>query len=156
MPLYEYYCEECDGIFETLRPMRESSWPVPCPVCNRDGQRIISDSFTAFTIREGLPRRIPDKGTYQYMGKQLKSPVSYPDSDPRLKDFHTLPPKTKTKGEVKEEQEKEVHKGKEKARRSDYRRLSEVGRKGEDKDYLTLSRDFDEGRKKTERPRRNF
>ncbi len=29
MPLYEYYCEPCDGIFEAIRPMREASLPVP-------------------------------------------------------------------------------------------------------------------------------
>ena len=25
MPLYEYYCEPCNGVFETIRPMREAS-----------------------------------------------------------------------------------------------------------------------------------
>lgn len=141
MPLYEYYCQECDGIFEALRPMREASWAVPCPVCDRDSQRIISASFAAFTYRDGMPRRIPDRGTYQYMGKELKSPVTSPDSDPRLKEFHSLPPKTKAKGEVQEEQEKKIDQQGEKARRSDYNRLSSVGREGEDKDYLTHSRD---------------
>ena len=25
MPLYEYYCQPCHGVFEELRPMREAS-----------------------------------------------------------------------------------------------------------------------------------
>lgn len=72
MPLYEYYCEPCHGIFEAIRQMREASQPVPCPECNRDGQRIMS-SFNAFTFRDGYPRRIPDKGTYWHMGKEVKT-----------------------------------------------------------------------------------
>ena len=71
MPLYEYYCEPCNGVFEAIRQMREASLPVPCPECNREGQRIMS-SFNAFTFRDGYPRRIPDKGTYWHMGKEVK------------------------------------------------------------------------------------
>jgi putative FmdB family regulatory protein len=71
MPLYEYFCENCYGIFEAIRPMREASLAVPCPECDRDGERIMS-SFTAFTFRDGYPRRIPDKGTYWHMGKEVK------------------------------------------------------------------------------------
>jgi hypothetical protein len=29
-------------------------------------------SFNAFTFRDGYPRRIPDKGTYWHMGKEVK------------------------------------------------------------------------------------
>jgi putative FmdB family regulatory protein len=71
MPLYEYYCDPCNGIFETIRPMREASEPVPCPVCSKDAPRIMS-SFSAFTFRDGYPRRIPDKGTYWHLGKEVK------------------------------------------------------------------------------------
>ena len=71
MPLYEYHCEHCHGIFEAIRPMREASLPVPCVQCNRDAPRIMS-SFNAFTFRDGYPRRIPDKGTYLHMGKEVK------------------------------------------------------------------------------------
>ncbi len=71
MPLYEYYCEPCNGIFEAIRPMSEAALPVSCPECSRDGPRIMS-SFNAFTFREGYPRRIPDKGTYWHMGQEVK------------------------------------------------------------------------------------
>ncbi|MCH8026280.1 MAG: zinc ribbon domain-containing protein [Chloroflexi bacterium] len=78
MPLYEYCCDHCDGIFEALRPMREASDPVPCPVCDRDGERIMPTTFTAFTFREGYPRRLPDKGTYWHLGKEVKSRITGP------------------------------------------------------------------------------
>lgn len=72
MPLYEYYCQHCDGVFEALRPIGEAALPVPCPACQREGQRVMS-SFTAFTYRDGYPRRIPDKGTYWHLGKEVKT-----------------------------------------------------------------------------------
>src|SRR4030042_1932747 len=77
MPLYEYYCEHCNVVYEALRPIREASLPVPCPECSRDGPRIMS-SFAAFTYRDGYPRRIPDKGTYWHLGKEVKSLVTGP------------------------------------------------------------------------------
>ena len=76
MPLYEYYCESCDGIFEALRSMRESSEPSPCPVCDRDGRRVMPTSFAAFTFRDGVPRRIPDRGTYWHLGKEVSKPIT--------------------------------------------------------------------------------
>lgn len=71
MPLYEFYCEHCNGVFESFRQMRDASLPAPCPQCSRDAQRIMSN-FNAFTFRDGYPRRIPDKGTYWHMGKEVK------------------------------------------------------------------------------------
>jgi putative FmdB family regulatory protein len=73
MPLYEYYCEHCDGVFETLRSIREASEPSPCPLCDRDGMRIMPTSFAAFTFRDGMPRRIPDRGTYWHFDKEVKT-----------------------------------------------------------------------------------
>jgi putative FmdB family regulatory protein len=114
MPLYEYYCEHCDGIFEELRPMREAADPVPCPVCDRDGQRIMPTSFNAFTFREGYPRRIPDKGTYWHLGKEVKSrvkgrfrPFEHPEID------KPKPPPRKSKGDLQAEREKAHERGKE-------------------------------------------
>ena len=72
MPLYEYYCESCHGVFEAFRQIREASDPSPCPECDGESERIMS-SFTAFTMRDGYPRKIPDKGTYWHMGKEVKT-----------------------------------------------------------------------------------
>lgn len=64
MPMYEYYCADCNGVFELLRPVREASNPQPCPVCDHDSKRLMPTDFAAFVVREGLPRRIPDTGKY--------------------------------------------------------------------------------------------
>ena len=71
MPLYEYYCKNCHGVFEEIRQMRDASDPSPCPECGREAPRVMS-TFSAFTMRDGYPRKIPDKGTYWHMGKEVK------------------------------------------------------------------------------------
>lgn len=74
MPLYEYYCEHCDGVFEELRTMREASEPAPCPLCDHDGQRIMPTSFNAFTFRDGMARKIPDDFKYWHWdGRKTKT-----------------------------------------------------------------------------------
>ena len=75
MPFYEYYCKSCHGIFEERRQMSDASLPAPCPECSKEAPRIMS-GFTAFTMREGYPRRIPDKGTYWHFGKEVKKKVT--------------------------------------------------------------------------------
>jgi len=107
MRVYEYYCESCEGIFEALRPMREAADPVPCPVCNRDGRRIMPTSFMAFTFRDGYPRRIPDKGTYWHLGKEVKQPVRGPTRPHEHPEINKpRPPRKKTKAELELEKEK--------------------------------------------------
>lgn len=122
MPIYEYYCEHCDGIFEALRPMREASDPVPCPVCDNDGQRIMPTSFNAFTFRDGYPRRLPDKGTYWHLGKEVKRRISgpfRPFEHPEL--AKPRPKPRKSKGDV------EVEKEKERLREKEFQKMRESG-----------------------------
>lgn len=71
MPVYEYLCEDCEGVFEVVRQMKESEEPQPCPVCDTEGQRVMPSTFTAFVMRKGYPRRIPDKGTYWHLGQEV-------------------------------------------------------------------------------------
>jgi putative FmdB family regulatory protein len=107
LPLYEYYCRHCKGVFEALRPMREASASVPCPLCDRHGQRIMPTSFAAFTFRDGYPRRIPDKGTYWHLGKEVKHLVSGPvrvGEHPELNPPRR--PARKSKGDLELEREK--------------------------------------------------
>ncbi len=59
MPLYEYYCETCDKVFETLRPLRETGQPLPCPTCGRVGERIMPTSVVAMSFRQGYAQRVP-------------------------------------------------------------------------------------------------
>ena len=107
MPLYEYYCEPCNGIYEAIRQMREASDPVPCPECSRDGARIMS-TFAAFTMRDGYPRRIPDKGTFWHMGKEVKQRAKRMKNwtHPELAEPESTP--RPTKGDVRTAQDKAV------------------------------------------------
>lgn len=102
MPVYEYFCAACNGIFEELRPMREASEPVPCPECYKDAPRIMPTSFAAFTFREGYPRRIPDDGKYYHLGKKVNNLVTSarPNEHPEVN--KPEPKKRKLKGEVTE------------------------------------------------------
>jgi putative FmdB family regulatory protein len=107
MPLYEYYCEPCNGIFEAIRPMREASLAVPCPECDSEGQRIMS-AFTAFTFRDGYPRRIPDKGTYWHMGKEVKKRAKRMKGWTHPELAERKPPPRPTRGEARAGQEKRI------------------------------------------------
>jgi putative FmdB family regulatory protein len=107
VPVYEYYCDHCEGIYEALRSMREASDPVPCPQCDNDGRRIMPTSFMAFTFRDGYPRKLPDKGTYWHLGKEVKSlargPVR-PNEHPEIN--KPKPPPRKSKGDITIERER--------------------------------------------------
>src|SRR5579875_895359 len=107
MPLYEFYCEACDGVFEVLRSMREASDPAPCPVCNRDARRMMPTSFAAFTFRDGYPRRIPDKGTYWHLGKEVKHLVTGPVAPNEHPEINKpIPPPKPLKGDLDEQAER--------------------------------------------------
>jgi putative FmdB family regulatory protein len=88
MPLYEYYCEDCHGVFELLRPPREASTNQPCPECDADAARVVSN-FQAFVFRDGYPRKIPDDGTHWHLGTKVREPVNkavQPNEHPELID----------------------------------------------------------------------
>jgi putative FmdB family regulatory protein len=59
MPLYEYYCEVCDNVFEALRSVRDSEAPVPCPTCLGDAERIMPTTFASMSRRDGWAQRVP-------------------------------------------------------------------------------------------------
>jgi putative FmdB family regulatory protein len=97
MPVYEYYCEPCNGVFEELRPIREASEAVPCPQCYKDANRIMPTSFSAFTFRDGYPRRIPDDGTFYHLGKKVRSRITHgkPNEHPEINKPRPKPRKTR-------------------------------------------------------------
>ena len=113
MPLYEFYCENCNGVFELLRSMREASELAACPLCDRDSQRIMPTSFSAFTFREGMPRSIPDRGTYwHYGGQQVKTKNTggvpaweHPET------YKPRPKPVKSKGDTEVERDINFYKG---------------------------------------------
>ena len=100
MPLYEYFCEPCNGIFEELRPMREATEPVPCPECFKDAPRIMPTSFSAFTFRDGYPRRIPDDGKFYHLGQKVSKPITggRPNEHPEINKPEPEP--TRAKGDI--------------------------------------------------------
>lgn len=100
MPLYEYFCQPCNGIFEELRPMREATEPVPCPQCYKDAARIMPTSFSAFTFRDGYPRRIPDDGKFYHLGHKVSSLITggAPNEHPEVN--KPEPKKRKSKAEM--------------------------------------------------------
>lgn len=42
MPLYEYYCSECDLKFDLLRKMSEVGKSAPCPSCHNKADQVPS------------------------------------------------------------------------------------------------------------------
>ena len=76
MPLYEYYCDDCDGVFELLRPTRDAAKPQPCPQCDNDGRRIMPREWAAYIYRQGSARRLPDDGTFWHNDKKVSRPIS--------------------------------------------------------------------------------
>ena len=102
MPLYEYLCEPCNGIFEELRPIREATDVVPCPECYKDAKRIMPTSFSAFVFRDGYPRRIPDDGKFYHLGHKVTKQITggRPNEHPEVN--KPEPKVRKTKGERQE------------------------------------------------------
>ena len=56
--------------------IKTASAAAPCPVCARKAERMMPTSFSAFTMREGYPRAIPDRGTYYHLEKEVKKPIT--------------------------------------------------------------------------------
>jgi putative FmdB family regulatory protein len=117
MPVYEYYCKSCDGVFEAIRPIAKASDPSPCPVCAKKAERIMPSSFSAFTMREGYPRAIPDRGTYYHLGKEVKKPISGPTRMNEHPEINKPQPKPrKSKGELSAQADRRRAIAKEQAR----------------------------------------
>ena len=62
MPIYEYWCQGCAYWFEARRPMASAGEPAPCPRCAEPAPRQMPTSVSAFTMRDGYPRGLPDSG----------------------------------------------------------------------------------------------
>lgn len=63
-------------------------------------------SFAAFTLRDGYPRRIPDKGTFWHLGREVSKPVTGPARPYEHPELTTAePPPTRSRGQVADEDE---------------------------------------------------
>jgi putative FmdB family regulatory protein len=53
MPIYEYFCVNCNSKFEALRSMTQSDAPLACPRCaDTHAQRVIS-RVAAYSYNDG-------------------------------------------------------------------------------------------------------
>jgi putative FmdB family regulatory protein len=63
MPIYEYYCPNCNAEYEVIRPVAKADEPALCGECGKPGQRQLTTfSFKSSTFsapRLGLPTQRP-------------------------------------------------------------------------------------------------
>jgi putative FmdB family regulatory protein len=59
MPIYEYYCEHCDKVFEALRSIAASAERRPCPDCGRPADRIMPTTVATRSFQGGWSQRVP-------------------------------------------------------------------------------------------------
>lgn len=62
MPIYEYYCLDCDTEFDLMRSVSQADEPAPCDACGNPAQRQLttfsfkSDTFTAPRLKRSNQR----------------------------------------------------------------------------------------------------
>jgi len=59
MPIYEYYCEKEDKVFEALGSIARSDAPAKCPTCGKQADRIMPTTFASLSRVKGLKERVP-------------------------------------------------------------------------------------------------
>jgi len=59
MPVYEYYCEKDDKVFESLGSIARSDAPARCPKCGGEAYRIMPTTFASLSRIKGLKERVP-------------------------------------------------------------------------------------------------
>ncbi len=47
MPLYEYYCDDCEARFELMRPMSQAGSTATCPRCQGSHAHKMISAFAA-------------------------------------------------------------------------------------------------------------
>lgn len=62
MPIYSYYCRECDDIFDEIVPMTERGEPQPCPDCGTESERRLTGANFKFRAGDGSADRDCDAG----------------------------------------------------------------------------------------------
>jgi putative FmdB family regulatory protein len=59
MPIYEYYCEKDDKVFEAMSSIASRDRPVKCPKCGREAVRIMPTTVATMSRVKGLVERVP-------------------------------------------------------------------------------------------------
>jgi putative FmdB family regulatory protein len=55
MPIYEYFCPECNLKFELLRPLSHSDESAACPRCHNGARRVFSSFACSSKGTEEMP-----------------------------------------------------------------------------------------------------
>ncbi len=59
MPLYEYYCADCQSKFEALRSMSQADEPITCRQCDGQHTARVFSTFAALSrSRDGQTRAV--------------------------------------------------------------------------------------------------
>ncbi len=64
MPLYEYYCQDCEARFDALRPMSQADEPIACARCHSPHTSRAISLFSALSkSHSGETRSITSGGS---------------------------------------------------------------------------------------------
>ena len=59
MPIYEFYCQRDDKVFEAITSIAARDKPVKCPKCGREAVRIMPTTVATMSRVKGLVERVP-------------------------------------------------------------------------------------------------
>jgi len=87
MPIYEYYCERDDKVFEAMSSIASRDRPVKCPKCGRAAVRIMPTTVATMSRVKGLVERVPfhHAGVRTEKRKRTIAPVKPAKAAPRTK-----------------------------------------------------------------------
>lgn len=106
VPTYEFFCQKCDKVFETIESIKEYDGDGECPVCkNVSTQRILSANI-------------------QFIGTKVESPEYNPAFGQVVKNKRHRQELAKEKGliEIGNEKPETVHKYHEQVKADNYKR----------------------------------
>jgi putative FmdB family regulatory protein len=97
MPIYEYYCEKDDSVFEALRSIAVSERPAKCSKCGREAFRIMPTTFASMMRNKGLKERVPYHH-HDVRGDAKKRTIAPVKPRPSASRTQIATPKAKKKG----------------------------------------------------------
>ena len=96
MPVYEYYCDDCDKVFDSLQAISKSGEPVACPECGLASDRIMPTTFATMSRRKGLTERVPFHH-HDIRNEAMKTPIARVKPKSARKRNASTKPKGQTK-----------------------------------------------------------
>ena len=68
MPMYGYYCSNCNHIFEMIVPMKDAEKEQPCEKCQAQASRTI-DNFGSYEIKGNNSASLSPRSTVKSQTK---------------------------------------------------------------------------------------